>query len=144
MKHDVIFLVGGPAIGSAVCFFVLLPMISVLGGDWHAYNLSMFVSYVITLPIALVLGIVPAGLACVLDAKLLRYRVRHRQAWCAGIGFLVGFIPLAPSFFHDFIHGPYLLAFGLVGALPAGLCSWWAEKASRPKGGQAGVSLGKL
>ena len=48
MRHDLIFLIGGPAIGSGVCFFILLPIISVLGGDWHAYNISMFVSYVIT------------------------------------------------------------------------------------------------
>ena len=130
MRHDLIFLLGGPAIGSAVCFFVLLPIISVLGGDWHAFNVSMLVSYVITLPIAIVLGILPAGLACILDAKLLRYRVCHRQAWCVVIGFVLGFLPLAPSFFNDFIHGPYLLAFGLVGAIPAGLCSWWADPAN--------------
>ena len=123
-------MIGGPTIGSAVCFFVLLPMISVLGGDWHAYNLSMLVSYVITLPIALAMGIIPAALACILDAKLSRYRIRRRRAWCAGIGFLVSFIPLAPSFFHDFIHGPYLLAFGMVGAIPAALCSWWADEAA--------------
>ena len=91
----------------------------------------MFVSYVITLPLALLFGIVPAGLMCILDAKLMRYGVRHREAWCAGTGFLVGFLPLAPSFFNDFIDGPYLLAFGLVGAVPAGVCSWWANAPTR-------------
>jgi hypothetical protein len=115
---------GGPAIGSAVCFFVLLPLISILAGDWHAYNLSMFISYVITLALALVLGVLPAGLACIVDAKLLRYNVSHRHAWCVAFGFVIGFLPLAPSFFSHFIHGPYLLAFGLVGAIPAGI---WAD-----------------
>lgn len=98
MQHDLIFLIGGPALGSGVCFFVLLPLISILGGDWHAYNLSMFISYVITLPLALVLGVVPAGLACIVDAKLLRYKVGYHHAWCAAFGFVIGFLPLAPSF----------------------------------------------
>ena len=76
-----------------------MPLISPLAGEGllEAFNLSMFVSYVLTLPIALVIGVLPANLACILDAKLRKYRVRYRKAWRVGFGFLIGFVPLAPA-----------------------------------------------
>ena len=145
MKHDLIFLFCGPAIGSAVCFFVLMPLISFLAGDglMNLFNISMFVSYVLTLPIALVIGVLPGGLACILNAKLIKHQTRHRRAWCVSFGFLLGFIPLAPAFFSHFIHGPYLLAFGLVGAIPAGVCSWLADQPSSQSKSGAGHNASK-
>lgn len=128
MKHDLTFLLGGPPIGAAVCFFVLTPLIGIAaGGNDPLFNISMIFAYVLTLPFAYLFGLIPAGLVCILSAKLIKYRVRFRWAWCALAGSALGFLPLAPSFFSGFIHGPYLLAFGLVGALPAGLCSWVAD-----------------
>jgi hypothetical protein len=129
MKHDLIFLLGGPPLGAAVCFFVLTPLIAVAaGGDDALFNVSMFVAYVLTLPFAYLFGLIPAGLVCIFSARLIKYQVRFRWAWCALLGCALGFLPLAPSFFSGFIHGPSLLAFGLVGAIPGGVCSWYADQ----------------
>jgi hypothetical protein len=123
MKRALIFLLGGPPIGAAVCWFVLLPALSWFAGD-APFNGSMFVAYVLMLSAAYMLGVIPAGLTCLLSAKLARHQVGYQWAWCALFGLVVGFIPLATAFFNGFIHGPFLLAFGLVGAIPAAICSW--------------------
>ena len=36
----------------------------------------------------------------------------------------MSYVPLIGAFWMHFVHGPYLLLFGLIGAVPASVCAW--------------------
>jgi hypothetical protein len=78
----------------------------------------------VLLPVAYMLGIVPALLAALLDHVLARRHVNRRILWTALFSYAAGFIPILSPTFAGEVHGPYLLLFGLIGAVPGGICSW--------------------
>lgn len=41
-------------------------------------------------------------------------------------GYVFIFMPLLAALTMGFVHGPYLLLFGIIGAVPAAICSWVA------------------
>lgn len=79
---------------------------------------------IVLIPSAYMVGLVPALLAGVFDGILARRNIRYRVLWCALFGYAMGFIPLLSSLSKGFLHGPFVLMFGLLGAAPAAVCSW--------------------
>jgi hypothetical protein len=126
MKRLLVFAVLGPPLGSLVGFFILLPAISLMSGGGTGLDISKFIAALVTLPVSYMLGIVPALLVCGADAVLVASNfTAHRRIWlCAGAGFFVAFLPLLTSMSAGFIHGPWVLMFGVVGAIPGAACSW--------------------
>jgi hypothetical protein len=133
-KHDLkrflIFALLGAPLGLVTGLWGILP---VLNGslvdppvvDYHQ---------IVLLPIAYMIGILPALLVGVLDNALARRGVSRRVLWCALFGFCASFLPLSSAFAMGFLHGPFVLIFGLVGAVPGGVCSWLAGRGGAPAG----------
>jgi hypothetical protein len=75
----------------------------------------------ILLPTAYVLGIVPALATGLIDHY---FRKTKLGVLYTGLtGYLLGFMPIATALVMGFLHGPFVLLFGLIGAVPALICS---------------------
>lgn len=74
----------------------------------------------ILLPVAYVIVLLPAMLTALVDDVLARRKFRYRILWTAFAGYLFIFIPLLVALLTGSIHGPYLLLFGIIGAVPGG------------------------
>lgn len=105
----------------------MLPILNWAVGDKSVFDYHQ----IVLVPVSYMLGIVPACFAGLFDGVLARRRVRYGPLWTTLFGFAVSFLPLATSFAAGFIHGPLVLVFGFVGALPAFVCSWLARKVVR-------------
>ena len=128
MKRLLIFALLGPPLGLFTGLWIMLPIL-----NWGLGDKSVFDYHQIVLvPVSYMVGTVPACLAGLFDGFLAGRRVRYGPLWTALFGFAVSFLPLASSFAAGFIHGPFILVFGFVGALPAFVCSWLARKIVRP------------
>ena len=128
MKRLLIFALLGPPLGLFTGLWVILPIL-----NWGLGDKSVFDYHQIVLvPLAYLVGTVPACVAGLVDGFLAGRRVRFGPLWTALFGFVVSFLPLVSSFAAGFIHGPFILVFGFVGALPAFVCSWLARKIVRP------------
>jgi hypothetical protein len=107
--------------------WVLLPVLNWSQGgaavfDYHEFDL---------MPLAYVVGLLPALLAAAFDGVLAKRKVRFRPIWCALFGFAVGFLPLVGARWVGFLHGSLDASLGLVGAAPAVICSWLSGKKTR-------------
>jgi hypothetical protein len=80
----------------------------------------------ILLPAAYVIGLLPAILTALADEALARRHVRYRILWTALAGYVFIFAPLLAALLMGFVHGPYLMVFGIIGAIPGAICSWLA------------------
>ena len=120
MKRLLIFALLGPPLGVATGLWVILPVFSWAVGDPVQFDYHQL----ILLPLGYLSGVPPALLAGLLDRFLAKRNIRRRVLWVALGGFLLSFLPLASSFAAGFIHGPFILIFGFVGAVPAAVCSW--------------------
>jgi len=119
MKRLLIFALLGPPLGMAIGLGVLLPALSAAVGDppqWDWRQIEL-------LPLAYVAGLAPALAAGVFDQALARRAVSWRAWWTGAFAFAVSFLPLAAAIAAGMAHGPFLLIFGLVGALPGAICS---------------------
>jgi hypothetical protein len=87
--------------------------------DYHQLDL---------MPLAYVVGLLPAVLAAAFDGALAKLRIRFRPLWCALFGFAVAFLPLIGALKMGFLHGPLVASLGLLGAAPAAVCSWLSGK----------------
>jgi hypothetical protein len=127
VKRFAIFALLAPPLGMAVGMYVMLPLLN--GGfvastlDWHN---------IVLLPAAYVIGLIPAMIVGLFDRALAKRLVRRRVLWTAGFAFAASFIPLLPSVAMGFIQTPWILPFGLIGAVPGALCSWLAGPAGKP------------
>jgi hypothetical protein len=120
MKRFLIFGLLGPPLGFVTAFWVMLPAL-----DWSLGASShVGLHQIVLLPVAYMVGIVPALLAALFDYGLARRHVRWRILWTTLVSYAAGFIPIASSMFDGFVHGPYVLLFGLIGAVPGAICSW--------------------
>jgi hypothetical protein len=52
--------------------------------------------------------------------------VAYRIALTALFGYAISYLPLAVVYWVGFAHGPEVLLFGLIGAVPSAVCSWLA------------------
>jgi hypothetical protein len=131
MKRILIFAVLGPLLGIVTGLFVLLPVIAVLAGEPMVFDIHQIVTVPVLLPVVYMVGLIPALLVGSFDAILARWNIGQRVLWCALFGFAVSFLPLVTSLSMGFLHGPFVLTFGLLGAVPGAICSWIAGKVNR-------------
>ena len=80
----------------------------------------------ILLPAAYVILLLPAMLTAQVDDVLARRCVRYRILWTALAGYMFIFAPLLGALLMGFVHGPYLMLFGIIGSVPGAICSWLA------------------
>jgi len=128
MNRMLIFAVLGPPLGIVTGLFVVLPVITVLAGEPTVFDIHQVVTVPVLLPIVYMVGLVPALLVGLFDGILARWNIGSRALWCALFGFAMSFLPLLASLSMGFLHGPFVLMFGLLGAVPGGMCSWIAGK----------------
>ena len=62
------------------------------------------------------------------DHALAKRNVSHRIALTALFGYAISYLPLAVPYWVGFAHGPEVLLFGLIGAVPSAVCSWLATE----------------
>lgn len=114
----------GPPLGLLTGMWGILPVLNwSLGGptvfDYHQ---------IVLIPLAYRVGLVPALLVGVLDGILAKRNVGYRVFWCALFGYAMSFLPLSSSLSMGFLHGPFVLMFGLLGAVPGAACSWITDE----------------
>jgi len=118
MKRFLIFALLGPLLGFVTFFWVLLQIF-----DWVLGAPSTADIYqVVLIPMSYAIGIVPALIAGLFDHAL--RNASWRILWTTLFGYLVAFLPIVSSLVMGYVHGPYVLIFGLVGAIPAAVASW--------------------
>jgi hypothetical protein len=139
MKRFLIFAALFPPIAFVVAFWIMLQI-----ANWAAGGASTFDYHqVILLPLAYLVGIVPALLTAKADDILFKQRARYRVLWTAFAGYVFIFMPLLAALTMGFVHGPYLLLIGIIGAVPAAICSWVAgPKATATAAGNGGAAVG--
>jgi hypothetical protein len=130
VKRFLVFAVLGPPLGHLTALWGILPIFNAMVGNWRTYDYWLLVDYhqVVVLPVAYMVGLLPACLVGLFDVFLAKRGSRRPVLWCTLLGFGVSFLPLLPALAMAFIHGPFVLIFGLLGAVPAGVCAWLAEK----------------
>ena len=122
MKRFLIFAALFPSFAFVVAIWGILPVLNwVLAepstSDYHQ---------LILLPAAYVIVLFPAMLTALVDDLLARKQVRYRILWTALAGYVFIFAPLLAALLMGFVHGTYLMLFGIIGAVPATICSWLA------------------
>ena len=128
MKRFLIFAAVAPPLGFIVAFWVMLQI-----ANWFADSPGTFdVAQIMMLPTIYLVGLIPALLAAWFDHALARRNISYRIALTALFGYAISYVPLATAFWIGFGHGPYVLLFGLIGAVPSALCSWLAAERRAP------------
>ncbi len=122
MRRVLTFALLGPPLGLLTGIFIL----SALSGDWA--GIDSFAGAAILVMLSYAFGLAPALLTGVFDAVLAKRKADYRPALTAFFGFVAAFIPLATSLAMGFIHGPFVMLFGFVGAVPGAACSWIAGR----------------
>ncbi len=122
MKRFLVFAALFPPLAFIVAIWGVLQIL-----NW-ALAASSTVDYhqLILLPAAYVIVLFPAMLTALVDDVLARRNVRNRILWTALTGYVFIFAPLLAALLMGFVHGPYLMLFGVIGAVPGAICSWLA------------------
>ncbi len=126
LKRVLIFGLLGPAVAFITAMWVMTPLLNWALGDAARIEPGQLV----LLPLFYFLGFIPACLAGLADEFFARRAVRMRVVWTTLSGFALSFLPFATAFAMGFIQGPFVLLLGLVGAIPAAVCSWVAGRMS--------------
>ena len=80
------------------------------------------------------IGIIPAVVTCLIDWYL-DVHVRYRPVFCALVGFAVTYPFTRNSLVHPTPGSFWPLVGGMIGVLPAALCSWLSGKRKRAEEG---------
>ena len=123
MKRLLIFALVGPPLGLAIGLGVLVPALNVAFGDLPQWDWRQ----IVLIPLAYMVGLLPALAAGVFDDVLARRKTKRRPLWTGAFAFAMSFLPLAAAILSGMARGPFLLIFGLVGALPGAICSLLAD-----------------
>ena len=124
MKRFLIFAAIAPPLGFIVAFWVMLQI-----ANWFAGSGSTFdVAQVMMLPMIYLVGLLPALVVAWFDHVLSVRNFAHRIPLTALFGYAISYLPLIGAPWMGFVHGPYVVLFGLIGAVPAALCSWLATE----------------
>ncbi len=124
MKRIVIFVLLGPPLGMITGLYGMLPVLNWSLGEPSLLDFHQLV----LLPLAYMIGFFPALVVGCFDAALAKRRVRGRIAWTVLFAAAACYIPLMSSIAMGFMGGSFLLLYGIIGAVPAALCSWLADK----------------
>jgi hypothetical protein len=130
MTRFLIFAAIAPPLGFIIAFWVMLQIANWLAGDPSTFDLA----HVVMLPMVYLVGLIPALLAAWFDHALAKRTVSHRIALTALFGYAISYLPLGAAFWRGFAHGPDVMLFGLIGAVPSAVCSWLATEWRAPAG----------
>lgn len=122
MRRFLVFAALFPPLAFVVAFWVMLQILNLALGEKNTVDYHQL----ILLPIAYTVALLPAMLTALVDHVLAKRNVRYRILGTAFAGYMFIFIPLLTALLTDSIRGVYLLLFGIVGAVPAAICSWLA------------------
>jgi hypothetical protein len=122
MKRFLIFVGIAPPLGFIVAFWVMLQIANRLAGSANTFD----VAQVMMLPMIYLVGLVPALAVAWFDHALSTRSLSRRVLLTALFGYAISYLPLIGAPWMGFVHGPYVVLFGLIGAVPAALCSWLA------------------
>lgn len=128
MTRFLIFAAMAPPLGFVVAFWVMLQFANWLAGSPSTFD----VTQIMMLPTIYMVGLTPALLAGWVDHTLAKREIPCRIALTALFGYTVSYLPLAVAFWIGLGHSPYVLLFGLIGAVPSAVCSWLATEATYP------------
>jgi hypothetical protein len=130
MKRFLIFAAVAPPLGFIIAFWMMLQI-----ANWMAGAPSTFdVQHVALLPTVYAFGVIPALLIAWFDHVLAQRRICYRIALTALFAYVLSYVPLLGAFKLGFMHEPSVLLLGLIGAVPAALCSWLATDRRQPVG----------
>jgi hypothetical protein len=124
MTRLLIFAAIAPPLGFVVAFWVMLQIANWLAGSPITFD----VAQIMMLPTIYLVGLIPALMAAWFDHALAKRNVSHRIALTALFGYAISYLPLAVPYWVGFAHGPEVLLFGLIGAVPSAVCSWLATE----------------
>lgn len=127
IKRLVLFGLLGPLLGFITGFWGLLQIFTVAVGDKPTAD----VGQIVLLPMAYLVGVLPALVTGAIDHAFRNRRYGPLYTCCAG--YLLGFMPIAASIAMGFTRGPYVLIFGLIGTIPALICSLIARRMTHGK-----------
>ena len=128
MTRFLIFAAIAPPLGFVVAFWVMLQISNWLAGSPITFD----VAQIMMLPTIYLVGLIPALLAGWFDHALARRNVSYGIALTALFGYAISYLPLAGVYRVGFAHGPEILLFGLIGAVPSVVCSWLAADRQAP------------
>src|SRR3954469_17452718 len=128
MTRFLIFAAMAPPLGFVVAFWVMLQIANRLAGSPITFD----VAQIMMLPTIYLVGLIPALWAAWFDHALAKRNVSHRIALTALFGYAISYLPLAMVYWVGFAHGPEVLLFGLIGAVPSAVCSWLAVEWHAP------------
>jgi len=124
MNRLLIFTAIAPPLGFVVAFWVMLQIANWLAGSPNTFD----VAQIMMLPTIYLVGLIPALMAAWFDHALAKRNVSYHIALTALFGYAISYLPLAPMLWMGFTHGPEILLFGLIGAVPSAACSWLASE----------------
>ena len=120
-----VFLLLGPPIGSLALLLLALPMVSLSAGEGFVMPPNPLPLWLTLMPSSYFFGFIPALLTAIVDGLLDRFGLQG--VWRIGITALVGFVlslaPLVVVVLFGFLHGPWLLLWGMSGFLAGSACS---------------------
>src|SRR5512132_1578932 len=122
MTRFLIFAAMAPPLGFVVAFWVMLQLANWLAGSPITFD----VAQIMMLPTIYLVGLTPALLAAWFDHALAKRNAPSRIAFTALFGYAISYLPLAVAYSVGFGHGPEVMLFGLIGAVPSAMCSWLA------------------
>ena len=128
MKRFLIFAAIAPPLGFVVAFWVMLQIANWLVGSSSTFD----VAQVAMLPTIYLVGLIPALLAAWFDHTLAKRNLSHRLALTALFGYAISYVPLIAAPWMGFSCGPYIVLFGLIGAVPSAVCSLLAAERRAP------------
>ena len=122
MKRFLVFAALFPPLAFIVAFWGMLQILNRVLGETSTVDYHQLM----LLPAAYVIVLFPAMLTALVDGVLARAGVRYRILWTALAGYVFIFAPVLAALLMGFVRGPYLMLFGIIGAVPGAICSWLA------------------
>jgi hypothetical protein len=130
MKRFLIFAAVAPPLGFITAFWVMLQIANWMAGTPSTFDLRQ----VVLLPTIYAFGAIPALLLAWFDHVLAKRESVYRIVLTASLAYAISYLPLVVAAGTKLLHGPTIVLFGLIGAVPAALCAWLATERRQPVG----------